>query len=126
MSIDKANDIIFRCLTDFNKTMAENIRKTIQKVYNAYQKAVAFIGADRLVHLFLSVAATVIGALILLRLKTSIEVWVAATVSAIIVFFFGVLKERGDENYGGGFDGIDLLFDCMGCVLGLAACLWLI
>lgn len=46
--------------------------------------------------------------------------------SAVIVFFFGVLKERGDENYGGGFDGIDLLFDCMGCVLGLAACLWLI
>lgn len=54
--------------------MAENIRKIIRKVYNAYQKAVAFIGADRLVHLFLSVAATVVGALILQRLKTSIEV----------------------------------------------------
>lgn len=106
--------------------MKEKIKQECKKVYDGYQKLVAKVGADRLVHLFLSVAATVVGALILQRLKTSIEVWVAATVSAVIVFFFGVLKERGDENYGGGFDGIDLLFDCMGCVLGLAACLWLI
>lgn len=106
--------------------MKEKIKNICKKVYDGYQKLVAKVGADRLVHLFLSVAATVVGALILQRLKTNIEVWGAAIVSAVIVFFFGFLKERGDENYSSGFDGIDLLFDCMGCVLGLAACLWLI
>lgn len=102
--------------------MAENIRKTIQKVYNAYQKAVAFIGADRLVHLFLSVGATVVGAMILRRAFAMFPVWVAAMISALAVFAFGLRKERADADYGGGFDKVDLMWGGIGCAVGFMVC----
>lgn len=105
--------------------MAENIRKIIQKVYNAYQKAVAFIGADRLVHMFLSVAATLIGAMILLRVFVWWPVWVAALISAVVVFLVGVAKEDADEEYGGGFDKVDLRWGAAGCVAGFIVCILL-
>lgn len=105
--------------------MAENIRKIIQKVYNAYQKAVTFIGADRLVHMFLSVAATLIGAMILLRVFVWWPVWVAALISAVVVFLVGVAKEDADEEYGGGFDKVDLTWGAAGCVVGFIVCILL-
>lgn len=105
--------------------MAENIRKIIQKVYNAYQKAVAFIGADRLVHMFLSVAATLIGAMILLRVFVCMPAWVAALISAVVVFLVGVAKEDADDEYGGGFDKVDLRWGAAGCVVGFVVCILL-
>lgn len=105
--------------------MAENIRKTIQKVYNAYQKAVAFIGADRLVHLFLSVAATVVGTLALCRAFAALPVWVAAMISALATFALGLRKERADAEYGGGFDKVDLMWGAAGCAFGFVVCILL-
>lgn len=106
--------------------MAENIRKTIQKVYNAYQKLVAFIGADRLVHLFLSVAATVVGTLALCRAFAALPVWVAALISALAVFALGLRKERADAEYGGGFDKVDLMWGGIGCAVGFIVCVALL
>lgn len=106
--------------------MKEKIKQECKKVYDGYQKLVAFIGADRLVHLFLSVAATVVGALILQRLKTSIEVWVAALISALAVFAVGLRKERADAEYGGGFDKVDLMWGGIGCAVGFIVCVALL
>lgn len=105
--------------------MAENIRKIIRKVYNAYQKAVAFIGADRLVHLFLSVAATVVGTMALCRAFAALHVWVAALISALAVFAVGLRKERADAEYGGGFDKVDLMWGAAGCAVGFVVCILL-
>lgn len=40
--------------------MKEKIKRICKKMYDGYQKLVAKVGADRLVHLFLSVCATVV------------------------------------------------------------------
>lgn len=55
--------------------MKEKIKRECKRVYDGYQRLVAKVGADRLVHMFLSVAATLIGAMILLRVFVWWPVW---------------------------------------------------
>lgn len=105
--------------------MKEGIKNICKKVYEGYQKLVAKVGADRLVHLFLSVAATLIGAMILLRVFVCMPAWVAALISAVVVFLVGVAKEDADEEYGGGFDKVDLTWGAAGCVVGFVVCILL-
>ena len=105
--------------------MNEGIKNICKKVYDGYQKLVAKVGADRLVHLFLSVAATLVGALVLCRTFAMLPVWVAALISALAVFAVGLRKERADAEYGGGFDKIDLMWGAAGCVIGFVVCILL-
>ena len=70
--------------------MKEKIKRVCKNVYDGYQKWVATVGADRLVHLFLSVCATVVGAMILLRVLVCLPVWVAALISALVALALGV------------------------------------
>lgn len=106
--------------------MKEGIKNIFKKVYDGYQKLVAKVGADRLVHMFLSVAATLIGAMILLRVFVWWPAWVAALISAVVVFLVGVAKEDADEEYGGGFDKVDLCWGAAGCVAGFIVCILLL
>lgn len=105
--------------------MKEKIKNICKKVYDGYQKLVAKVGADRLVHLFLSVAATVVGALALCRAFAALPVWVAALISALATFAFGLRKERADAEYGGGFDKVDLMWGAAGCAFGFVVCILL-
>ena len=105
--------------------MKEKIKNICKKVYDGYQKLVAKVGADRLVHLFLSVAATLVGALALCRAFAMLPVWVAALISALAVFALGLRKERADAEYGGGFDKVDLTFGAAGCAVGFIVCILL-
>lgn len=106
--------------------MKEGIKNICKKVYDGYQKLVAKVGADRLVHMFLSVAATLIGAMILLRVFVWWPVWVAALNSACVVFSVGAAKEDADKVYGGGFDKVDLTWSAAGCVVGFIVCILLL
>ena len=105
--------------------MKEKIKQECKKVYDGYQKAVAFIGADRLVHLFLSVATTLVGTMALCRAFAALPVWVAALISALAVFAVGLRKERADAEYGGGFDKVDLMWGAAGCAFGFIICILL-
>ena len=106
--------------------MKEKIKDICKKVYDGYQKLVAKVGADRLVHLFLSVAATLVGALVLCRTFAMLPVWVAAWISALAVFALGLRKERADADYGGGFDKVDLTWGAAGCAVGFIVCVSLL
>lgn len=106
--------------------MKEKIKNIYKKVYDGYQKLVAKVGADRLVHLFLSVAATVVGALVLCRTFATLPVWVAALISALAAFALGLRKERADAEYGGGFDKVDLTWGAAGCAVGFIVCVILL
>lgn len=106
--------------------MKEKIKQECKKVYDGYQKLVAKVGADRLVHLFLSVAATVVGALVLCRTFATLPVWVAALISALAAFALGLRKERADAEYGGGFDKVDLTWGAAGCAVGFIVCVILL
>ena len=99
--------------------MKEKIKNICKKVYDGYQKLVAKVGADRLVHLFLSVAATLVGTLALCRAFEALHVWVAALISALAVFALGLRKERG------GFDKVDLMWGGIGCAVGFVVCILL-
>lgn len=105
--------------------MKEKIKNICKRVYDGYQKLVAKVGADRLVHLFLSVAATVVGAMVLCRTFAALPVWVAALISALAAFAFGLRKERADAEYGGGFDKVDLMWGGIGCAVGFVVCILL-
>lgn len=105
--------------------MKEKIKNICEKVYDGYQKLVAKVGADRLVHLFLSVAATVVGTMVLCRAFAMLPVWVTAMISALAVFAVGLRKERADAEYGGGFDKVDLMWGAAGCVIGFVVCILL-
>lgn len=105
--------------------MKEKIKQECKKVYDGYQRLVAKVGADRLVHLFLSVAATVVGALVLCRAFAALPVWVTAMISALAVFALGLRKERADAEYGGGFDKVDLMWGAAGCAFGFVVCILL-
>lgn len=105
--------------------MKEGIKNICKKVYDGYQKLVAKVGADRLVHLFLSVAATLVGALVLCRTFAMLPVWVAALISALATFALGLRKERADAEYGGGFDKVDLMWGAAGCAVGFVVCILL-
>lgn len=105
--------------------MKEGIKNICKNVYDGYQKLVAKVGADRLVHLFLSVAATLVGALVLCRTFAMLPVWVEAGISALAVFALGLRKERADAEYGGGFDKVDLTWGAAGCVVGFVVCILL-
>ena len=94
--------------------MKEKIKRVCKRVYDGYQRVVALVGADKLVHLFLCFAVTVA----LCRAFATLPVWVAALTSAVAVFAVGLRKERADAEYGGGFDRTDLLMDGIGCVAG--------
>ena len=98
--------------------MKEKMNRVCKKVYDGYQRVVATVGVDRLVHLFLCFAVTVMGAMALCRAFATLPVWVAALTSAVAVFAVGLRKERADAEYGGGFDRTDLLMDGIGCVAG--------
>lgn len=102
--------------------MKEKIKRICKKMYDGYQKLVAKVGADRLVHLFLSVCATVVGAMILRRAFAMFPVWVAAMISALAVFALGLRKERADADYGGGFDKVYLMWGGIGCAVGFMVC----
>lgn len=106
--------------------MKEGINNICKKVYDGYQKLVAKVGADRLVHLFLSVAATLVGALVLCRTFAMLPVWVAAGISALATFALGLRKERADAEYGGGFDKVDLMWGAAGCAVGFVVCVALL
>lgn len=106
--------------------MKEGIKNICKKVYDGYQRLVAKVGADRLVHLFLSVAATLVGTLTLCRTFAALPVWVAALISALAVFAMGLRKERADADYGGGFDKVDLTWGAVGCVIGFVVCVALL
>lgn len=106
--------------------MKEGIKNICKKVYDGYQKLVAKVGADRLVHLFLSVAATLVGALVLCRTFSALTVWVTAMISALAVFALGLRKERADAEYGGGFDKVDLTCGAAGCAVGFVVCVILL
>lgn len=105
--------------------MKEGIKNICKKVYDGYQKLVAKVGADRLVHLFLSVAATLVGALVLCRTFAMLPVWVAALISALATFALGLRKERVDADYGDGFDKVDLTWGAAGCAVGFIICILL-
>ena len=105
--------------------MKKKIKNICKRVYDGYQKLVAKVGADRLVHLFLSVAATVVGTLALCRAFAALPVWVAALISALAVFAVGLRKERADAEYGGGFDKVDLMWGGIGCAVGFIVCILL-
>lgn len=105
--------------------MKEKIKNICKKVYDGYQKLVAKVGADRLVHLFLSVAATVVGTMALCRAFAALPVWVAALISALAAFALGLRKERADAEYGGGFDKVDLTWGGIGCAVGFIICILL-
>lgn len=105
--------------------MKEKIKNICKKVYDGYQRLVAKVCGDRLVHLFLSVAATLVGTLALCRAFAMLPVWMAALISACVVFLVGVAKEDADEEYGGGFDKVDLTWDAAGCVAGFIVCILL-
>lgn len=105
--------------------MKEKIKNICKKVYDGYQKLVAKVGADRLVHLLLSVVATLVGALVLCRTFAALPVWVAALISALAVFAVGLRKERADAEYGGGFDKVDLMWGAAGCAFGFVVCILL-
>lgn len=105
--------------------MKEKFKNICKNVYDGYQRLVAKVGADRLVHLFLSVAATMVGAMVLCRAFAMIPVWVAAGISALAVFALGLRKERADADYGGGFDKVDLMWGAAGCVIGFVVCILL-
>lgn len=105
--------------------MKEKIKNICKKVYDGYQKLVAKVGADRLVHLFLSVAATLVGAMVLCRTFAMLPVWVAAGISALATFALGLRKERADADYGGGFDKVDLIWGAAGCAVGFVVCILL-
>ena len=105
--------------------MKEGIKNICKKVYDGYQRLVAKVGADRLVHLFLSVAATLLGALVLCRTFAMLPVWVAAGISALATFALGLRKERADAEYGGGFDKVDLMWGAAGCAVGFVVCILL-
>ena len=94
--------------------MKEKMKRVCKRVYDGYQRVVALVGADKLVHLFLCFAVTVA----LCRAFATLPVWVAALTSAVAVFAVGLRKERADAEYGGGFDRTDLLMDGIGCVAG--------
>lgn len=102
--------------------MKEGIKNICKNVYDGYQKLVAKVGADRLVHLFLSVCSTVVCAMILRRAFAMLPVWVAAMISALATFVFGLRKERADADYGGGFDKVDLMWGGIGCAVGFIVC----
>ena len=106
--------------------MKEKIKNICKKVYDGYQKLVAKVGADRLVHLFLSVAATLVGAMVLCRTFAMLPVWVTAMISALAVFALGLRKERADADYGGGFDKVDLTWGAAGCAVGFVVCVALL
>ena len=106
--------------------MKEEIKNICKKVYDGYQKLVAKVGADKLVHMFLSVAATLVGALALCRTVAALPVWVAALISALAVFALGLRKERADADYGGGFDKVDLTWGAAGCAVGFVVCVILL
>lgn len=106
--------------------MKEGIKNMCKKVYDGYQRLVAKVGADRLVHLFLSVAATLVGALVLCRTFAMLHVWVAAGISALATFALGLRKERADAEYGGGFDKVDLMWGAAGCAVGFVVCVILL
>lgn len=106
--------------------MKEGIKNICKNVYDGYQKLVAKVGADRLVHLFLSVAATLVGALALCRTFAILPVWVAAMISALAVFALGLRKERADAEYGGCFDKVDLMWGAAGCAVGFVVCVALL
>ena len=103
--------------------MKEKIKNICKRVYDGYQRLVAKVGADRLVHLFLSVAATVVA---LCRAFAALHVWVAALISALAVFAVGLRKERADAEYGGGFDKVDLMWGGIGCAVGFIVCVALL
>lgn len=105
--------------------MKEKIKNICKRVYDGYQKLVAKVGADRLVHLFLSVAATVVGTMALCRAFAMLPVWVTAMISALAVFAVGLRKERADAEYGGGFDKVDLMWGGIGCAVGFVFCILL-
>lgn len=105
--------------------MKEKIKNICKKVYDGYQRLVAKVGADRLVHLFLSVAATVVGTLALCRAFAALPVWVTALISALAVLALGLRKERADAEYGGGFDKVDLMWGATGCAFGFVVCILL-
>lgn len=106
--------------------MKEEIKNICKKVYEGYQKLVVKVGADRLVHLFLSVAATLVGALVLCRTFATLPVWVAALISALATFALGLRKEDADADYGGGFDKVDLMWGGIGCAVGFIVCVALL
>lgn len=106
--------------------MKEGIKNICKKVYDGYQKLVAKVGADRLVHLFLSVAATLVCAMVLCRTFAMLPVWVAAGISALATFALGLRKERADAEYGGGFDKVDLMWGAAGCAVGFIVCVILL
>lgn len=106
--------------------MKEGIKNICKKVYDGYQKLVAKVGADRLVHLFLSVAATLVGTLALCRAFAMLPVWVSAGISALSTFALGLRKERADAEYGGGFDEVDLTWGAAGCAVGFVVCVALL
>lgn len=106
--------------------MKEKIKRVCKKVYDSYQRVVATVGADRLVHLFLCFAVTVMGAMALCRAFATLPVWVAAGISALAVFALGLRKERADAEYGGGFDNVDLMWGAAGCAVGFIVCVALL
>ena len=106
--------------------MKEGIKNICKKVYDGYQRLVAKVGADRLVHLFLSVAATLVGAMVMCRTFAMLPVWVAAGISALATFALGLRKERADAEYGGGFDKVDLTCGAAGCAVGFIVCVALL
>ena len=105
--------------------MKKKIKNICKRVYDGYQKLVAKVGADRLVHLFLSVAATVVGTMALCRAFAMLPVWVTAMISALAVFAVGLRKERADAEYGAGFDKVDLMWGGIGCAVGFIVCILL-
>lgn len=105
--------------------MKEGIKNICKNVYDGYQKLVAKVGADRLVHLFLSVAATLVFAMVMCCNFAMLPVWVAAGISALATFALGLRKERADAEYGGGFDKVDLMWGAAGCAVGFVVCILL-
>lgn len=105
--------------------MKEGIKNICKNVYDGYQKLVAKVGADRLVHLFLSVAATLVCAMVMCCNFAMLPVWVAAGISALATFALGLRKERADAEYGGGFDKVDLMWGAAGCAVGFVVCILL-
>ena len=65
--------------------MKEKIKRVCKKVYDGYQRVVALVGADKLVHLFLCFAVTVAGTMALCRAFATLPVWAGFVVSVALV-----------------------------------------
>ncbi len=80
-------------------------------------KLVETVGIDRLLHLMVCLACTIIVALVCHKVgETS---WVAAAVGSIVAVCVGVTKEMYDFFTDENFDTKDLLADICGAAIGL-------